>query len=431
MHSLSDAQLIDLPNHLNGMYAFCFYRHSDSSIWLFRDPLSKKPLYLYRDSTIFVACSSLRLIKKYLADINIITGDSSAGIVEYSTLGYNKFSTIYSGILPFSGVSKFCSLNSAYSESLSVSSAKYINSFFDRVKPLDRQPLAASTLHLELLKSVQIRSPDQSIPLLFSGGVDSSLLLSLLLDLGKKPVLYTINLGDQFSSSYDLHYSRRIASYFSLDLYEIELQDLPDLPDYISSLDSPFAEIASYLIWSASKIIRRHGFRYCLVGDGADELFGGYSRYKFNSFRFRLSDFLFRILGSKLSYSFLTKLGKFADILSPSLRSLSIYGRYSCSLSSEEAVLSQMYDQFREFPAFKTSLLNSLRFLDLNTYLSGNCNLKADLSSMSVPLELRSPFQDLNILKLVSSNPHYYYNSTSLKLCLNQILLRLKEFRWH
>ena len=97
---------------------------------------------------------------------------------------------------------------------------------------LNGQPLAASTLHLELLKSVQIRSPDQSIPLLFSGGVDSSLLLSLLLDLGKKPVLYTINLGDQFSTSYDLHYSRRIASYFSLDLYGIELRDLPDLPDY-------------------------------------------------------------------------------------------------------------------------------------------------------------------------------------------------------
>ena len=35
----------------------------------------------------------------------------------------------------------------------------------------------------------------------------------------------------------------------------------------IASLDAPFAEIASYLIWSASKIIRRHGFRYCLVGD--------------------------------------------------------------------------------------------------------------------------------------------------------------------
>ena len=97
-------------------------------------------------------------------------------------------------------------------------------------------------LSILIVKSVQMLI-DQSIPLLFSGGVDSSLLLSLLLDLGKKPVLYTINLGDQFSTSYDLHYSRRIASYFSLDLYEIELRDLPDLPDYIASLDAPLLKL--------------------------------------------------------------------------------------------------------------------------------------------------------------------------------------------
>lgn len=121
---------------------------------------------------------------------------------------------------------------------------------------------------------------DVPVGLLLSGGVDSSLLLALMNECGKGWNTYTVGFGESFSDD-ELAYAKRTAAFFgsthkSVLLSRGDFQDL--LPEVVSCLEEPITTasiISMYAVCRAAK----EGIKVALVGQGPDELWGGYARH--------------------------------------------------------------------------------------------------------------------------------------------------------
>ena len=117
---------------------------------------------------------------------------------------------------------------------------------------------------------------------LLSGGIDSSLVTSYACQFTDiKP--FTMSFS---SDSYnEFHLAKVQSKFLGLDLNEVPFrsQDLNTLERKFLDLDQPLANasyLASYELFEA---VSNHGFKVCLTGDGADEIFGGYPTYSASS----------------------------------------------------------------------------------------------------------------------------------------------------
>ena len=134
-----------------------------------------------------------------------------------------------------------------------------------------------------LTEAVQVRveTTDRPIACLLSGGLDSSLITSLVKKcLGENQVLETYSIG--FEGSEDLKYARKVANFLKTDHHEIVVQEedfLNEIPNVISLIESydtttVRASVGNYLV---AKYISQHSkAKVIFNGDGSDEVTGGY-----------------------------------------------------------------------------------------------------------------------------------------------------------
>ncbi|NOZ76606.1 MAG: hypothetical protein GXO65_02810 [Euryarchaeota archaeon] len=116
---------------------------------------------------------------------------------------------------------------------------------------------------------------------LFSGGLDSSLIVKYCMDLGRRPVLYSAGMA----GSGELRHVREAGSAFGLEhrVVVIAMEDLPGLAGKVAAITgdpSPMTVGIGVPLYAAMKRAGEDGLDCVLCGQGADELFGGYHRYK-------------------------------------------------------------------------------------------------------------------------------------------------------
>jgi asparagine synthase (glutamine-hydrolysing) len=121
---------------------------------------------------------------------------------------------------------------------------------------------------------------DESFGLLFSGGLDSSLLTKFCIDLGTKPILISVFMA----GSVDKTYTREAASFFDLNhrAREIAPHEIKGYMKKVSleaSTKNPLDLSIGVPLYAAIEASKEVGANSILVGQGADELFGGYHRY--------------------------------------------------------------------------------------------------------------------------------------------------------
>jgi asparagine synthase (glutamine-hydrolysing) len=140
---------------------------------------------------------------------------------------------------------------------------------------------AILTYKTALYNSIKKRSQDLSrIGIIFSGGIDSVLIAKITKELVPHVTCYTSGIA----GSDDIKFSKVIADELDLDLKinELSIQDienmLPNILHIIETNNSTQAEV-SIPIYSALKLAANDGLRVVFTGQGADELFGGYSWY--------------------------------------------------------------------------------------------------------------------------------------------------------
>jgi len=303
--------------------------------------------------------------------------------------------------------------------------------------PVDDRAEAFEQLE-SLLKAATARQLVSDVPVgsSLSGGLDSSLITAFAASKVKSDFqCYTIaysaaDIGLDRCED-DAPHARRLAETLGLGLQEIEIRpDVTSLwPDLIRHLDEPIADPAAISCYLVSKLARDRGAKVLLSGQGADELFCGYPRYRAMSATGRL-DHIPSIVRRGVSRGARSLPGSWEGKLGVSLRRLrrvlsavhetpdSRFLSYCASTPEDEIakVLGPDFKAALNGRGFKDDCLEYMqrrrlrgleRFQDrdLSIYLANHNLLYMDKTSMAVGLEARVPFLDLELVEHATRYP--------------------------
>lgn len=256
---------------LRGMFAFAFFDTVSGHLLLARDPVGIKPLYYYSDTERFIFGSE----PKAILTAGVPRQLNYKALVDFFVLGY-----------PLVPNTLFLHIHELEPGTwLEVSSSGATRGRYwswTRNETNWSESLALANTEQSLLDSLQEHLvSDVPLGAFLSGGIDSSLLVALLVKvLGVDLDTFNVRFGE---SRYDESpYARAVAKHLGTHHHEI-LIDAADadilLVDSIhNQFDQPFADSSAIPTYLISKEIRKH-VRVVIGGDGGDEMFGGYRRF--------------------------------------------------------------------------------------------------------------------------------------------------------
>ena len=367
---------IDGLKLLRGMYAFIIYDKKRDEVIIGRDEFGIKPLYFSLMKNGIAFCSETKPIvslKKSIPNINV------GKLFEYMQLQYSSGTeTLYEGIQRV-----------APGQILVIKRGKiiksFLSSFTQKKKSINDAELIAS-LDKSLRESVSshLRS-DVPYCIFFSGGIDSMLLLHYVHQLKKENVTaYSISFDEDTSKSLE-----KITQTYNVDLVKVKFSE-DDFWNWIflaaEKIDEP---VADYAILPTLKLasIASKKYKVALTGEGGDELFGGYGRYKKSQ----------RVLFGKKDY--LPK-GAFNDVLG------------SKKFQNWEYELKNLNSFFLKN---KVTRLQSFQLFDYYNWLPNNLLVKLDRCLMTFSMEGRTPFIDKKLFNKLFyiSDKEKIYNGVS------------------
>ena len=273
---------IGFAEHLRGMYAIAIYDPRTERLILSRDPFGIKPLYLAAGEGFCAFASEIAP----LVDLHFAPREADAGAErELLQLKYVIGSkTIIPNVVRLEPGETIVMENARIVERTSVST-------WPRRSPVASRPVLAVSRE-DLLKrftrviedsvAVHLRS-DVPWCLFYSGGIDSTILMRVAQKVAAMPVrALTIGYDGDYSED-ESRSANALAAASGVPCERIEMsaQDFWNLaPRIVASLDDPMADSAVLPLYMLAAAARANGFKVAISGEGADEVFGGYSRYR-------------------------------------------------------------------------------------------------------------------------------------------------------
>ena len=270
----------DCVRRLNGMFAFAIYERDSGRLFLARDRLGIKPLYYRQGPEEFRFASSLPAL---------IAGGDIAGDIDPVAL--HHYMTFHS-VVPaprtiLSSVRKLPPGETMTIDARGGIETKPYWSLNFGPRPEERgYDLAQwqALVRQALRRSVKRRlTADVPVGVLLSGGVDSSLVVGLLAELGQRD-LTTFSIGFDAvngEAGNEFRYSDRVADHFGTRHHRIEAQAadvLASIDDCITAMSEPMVSHDCIGFYLLSRAVARH-VKVVQSGQGADEIFGGYHWY--------------------------------------------------------------------------------------------------------------------------------------------------------
>jgi asparagine synthase (glutamine-hydrolysing) len=262
---------------LDGMFAIALWDERAGRLMLARDRAGKKPLYYYRDDRRLVFGSEIKAI---FAHPDVTARIDEAEIPSYFQYGYVPHpATLYRGVQQIDPATVM-----TVDAHGNVAARRYWRLEF----PSDGAPAAVN--HAEARDRVRHLTTDavrrrlvSDVPLgaFLSAGVDSTIVVGLMSRLMNEPVK-TFTIGFEGDAAYDeTAVARQVASRFGADHTEFRVR--PSAVDLVDRLvwhhDGPFGDSSAIPTYLVSQLTRQH-VTVVLTGDGGDELFAGYLRFR-------------------------------------------------------------------------------------------------------------------------------------------------------
>lgn len=409
------------PEFLNGMFALAIWDATRGSLFLARDRLGKKPLFYRLEEGRLLFGSELKSILEVPGVPRQMDPQSLDAYLTYQYVPHPR--TI------FQGISKLSPGHSATYREGQLRLERYWRPDF-RVEENRSFADYSEELRALMTSAVELRlRSDVPLGAFLSGGIDSSIVVGLMSRLSQEPVR-TFSIGFPVPEYDETRYARAAATRFHTIHQEFRVD--PDavgiLPRLVWHYDEPFADSSAVPTWYVSEMTRQH-VTVALTGDGGDELFAGYTRYR----AVWLSEALDRLPGplrwilaapcwqrlpsSPQQRSLVRRFKRFSESVrhSPRRRYLewiAIFNEarraelYSDSLLEQLPnvdpleFLSAAWDQSAgRDPVTAASLA------DLTTYLPGDLMTKVDIASMAHGLECRQPILDYRVVELAARMP--------------------------
>ncbi|MFT4517664.1 MAG: asparagine synthase (glutamine-hydrolyzing) [Halioglobus sp.] len=410
--------------HLRGMFAFAIYDRNRRSLFLARDRLGIKPLFFsVMGGNTLVFGSELKVLKAHPAMQRTLEPQA---IEDYFTLGYiPEPKTIYRNVYKLRpGHSLLLERGKGTPDQ-----REYWDIPF---KPVERgtEEDLQEELFVRLREAVDIRMVAE-VPLgaFLSGGVDSSAVVAAMAQLQSDPVR-TCAIGFDVAQFDETSFARSVARRYSTDHIEHTVaSDDFDLLDTLAQLyDEPYADSSAIPTYRVCQLARER-VTVALSGDGGDENFAGYRRYRWHMNEEKLRSALplgirrpvFGALGRmypKLDWAPRVFRAK-TTFESLARNSVEAY-LHSVSITSEAQRKAMFSDALhRELQGYRSvetfnhhaqrsptdDPLSMIQYLDMKTYLVGDILTKVDRASMAHSLEVRVPLLDHEFVEWVSGLP--------------------------
>ena len=409
-----------LPEHLRGMFAFALVDQQEHRLFAARDRLGKKPFHYWEGRGGLVFGSEL----KALLQVPEVPRDlDEQAVARFLCLRYVPDpGTVYAG------VHKLPPAHALVYEGGRLRTWPYWRL---SCAEQDRRPegvIAEEILGI-LDEAVRLRlMGDVPLAPFLSGGIDSQAVVESMVRLGTGPVR-ACTIGFEEGAFDERPAARAAARAMGVALHEgvVGPADLLDQDWFAGTFDEPFGDSSAVPTYHVCRLAREN-VTVALSGDGGDESFAGYRRYRFDRIENRVRGLLPAILWAGLGalYPKADYLPRFLR-MKRTLQNLALepdeaYAR-SVSASLPEEVLPLLRPRFRQAAgdplepvraAFRNSdgVDSTARAMaaDFATWLPGDILTKVDRTSMAVSLEVRAPFLDHHLVEAAARIP------TALKL---------------
>ena len=426
---------IECINEVEGMFAFSWFNKNSKEIILCRDSLGIKPLYFYQDDENLIFASEIKSIfalypKSKKIDKTLIAEYLLNGFIYEPDTGFEKIRKLKPGSYEKYDLKGNLITRDQYWELSKVSDESAIKNskkIKDKIK---------SSINQHLISDVPVG-------LFFSGGIDSSIILT---ETRSKIAPFTIKSSEkdykEAGMTSDYNYAVSIAEHLNLNINSIQLTQKEitnnDFLKLIEEVAIGNEELMADFTFQSSKLlsqkVRDQGFIVMLSGMGADEIFAGYPRYQFVKY-----DYLFKMalptlpLLKRVKY-FSKKVERFnnyfleTDFIS---RYTSLIGYFS---SKEVSLLLGSNSGINKFksklnlilePVRNLSNLRKAMFLDFYGFLAHNFSV-SDKSSMLASIEVRLPLATKRLYEITwGLKDNFLVSLFRLKKPLRNFLIKL------
>lgn len=434
---------------LSGMFAFAVWNMATKTLTLARDRFGKKPLYFSTDEASTSFSSELK---------SLATSDkfdrtlSEEAIADFFQFGYvSEHHCIFK---------KARKVKPAEIVTISPDGSLTSETYWSlqaNISPTRRfniidLPEAKSELIRILSKATKQRmAADVPLGAFLSGGIDSGLVVSLMQQQAVRPTR-TFSIGFETASHDEAPVAKAVARHLNTDhteLYISERAAQDVVPEMADIFDEPFADSSQIPTTLLAKLARQH-VTVALTGDGGDEAFGGYHRYRSST---GMAGLLFQLpapMRSGLSHglssipstawerlasvipsnkrprflaSKVSKLARSLRIDDAAERGKQFLTIWNPSDILQESFLSNLRSRHSEVSHQFAAASEAMQFWESTHYLPGDLLVKMDRASMHSSLEARSPLLDHNVVEFAwQLDPELKAGKRALKYILRQAL---------
>jgi asparagine synthase (glutamine-hydrolysing) len=409
----------DCLSRLNGMFAFALYDAATDALFLARDRLGVKPLfYAELSDGALVFASEL---KGLLAHPLIRRTPSPQAIEDYFAYGYvPDDASIVEGVKKLAaGHYLLVRRGRPVPRPVQWWDVDFSNTVRRPLKALEEEMVA------RLEAAVRSRMvADVPLGAFLSGGVDSSAVVAFMAEASRGAV-ETCSIGFDEADHDETRYAAQVAALFATNHRSrvVASEDFGLIDTLAEAFDEPFADASALATYRVSELAREK-VKVSLSGDGADEAFAGYRRYRLFAAEERVRTLLPGPLGRaagalgnlypKLDWApqflraktTLQALGQGSGeayahgvgVTPPAVRR-QIFTAPLHGHSAEERYVRAMH----EAPA--KDALSRAQYADLKIWLPGDILTKVDRASMAVSLEAREPLLDHRLVEFAARLP--------------------------
>lgn len=385
---LYEREGIGFVSKLNGMFAIAIDDAREDALYLARDRIGVKPLYVLDDGERMLFASEIKAILP-VAELNQARAAVDlVAIHHYLTFNYIPAPwTIYDGIkhvMPGTWM-KFSRKRGA----AGVQTQRWWNLADQRERDFEFDDWSAQFMSiLDDATRIRLRA-DVPFGAFLSGGVDSSTIVGLMAKHVNRPVK-TFCIGFEDPRYDESAFAMLAAQRFGCDhTAEVaELNMLASWPKVLHHLDQPHGDASFMPTLRVSELAAKH-VKVVLTGDGGDELFAGYDKYaaffsRPDAQALPPGDFQRQYFDSISLFSIAAK----NTLYQPHVR------KQLEGIDSFEQAAKPWFDEAQHFDR-----VNQALYLDMQMLLSGNNLVKPDRMGMAVSIEARTPFLDYRMME--------------------------------
>ena len=413
---------IDVVNHLRGMFGLALYDTVRKRLLLARDRIGIKPLYYTRQNGRLVFGSE---IKSILQDPGVERRVNHQALYDY--LG---FEFVPAPETMFAGISKLPAGHLLVWENGQASVRRYWDLSFRPAAPMPRFEEAVEQLreHLDTAVKSHLVS-DVPLGVFLSGGLDSSCLVALMRRHISGP-LKTFTIGYEDKTFSELDYAQIVADHCQTDHQVLRLDSLK--PAYVEEtlyhLDEPMTDLSTVPLYLLCKQAREH-VTVCLSGEGADESFAGYDRFKASRLNSSYFNLLPRVVRHQLvarmarllpdqpqKKGVINMLKRFVEGATLPEDGQHLRWQYFLNTTLEQGLFQSGFRshingdpfwQVREHDSRCDALdrVNREIYLDMRFMMTDSVLMKVDRMSMASALEIRVPLLDHVLVEFLASLP--------------------------